>query len=186
MPLFGGSRDISLFRSMNKELINDIIQTEVGFYKFVLQDSETNVYGESENKVYYEPMLVPCLINRDDQVWNETDFGPDSTQQMTFSFLRKTLVDINLIPEVGDIVLYNNDYFEFNSIVENQFFAGKNPDYSMNEDTDNFGVSLSIICKASKSRIEQLKTIPFRSNIYPTTTKVEQTTPANERRQLYS
>ena len=185
MPLFGGDRDISLFRTMNKELINDIIQTEIGFYKFVLQDSDTNVYGESENKIYYEPMLIPSLITREDQTWNETDFGPDSTQQMTFAFLRATLVEKNLIPEIGDIVLYNNDYFEFNSMVENQFFTGKNPDYSMNNDTDNFGVSLSIICKGSKLRIEQLKTIPLRSGIYPSTTKVEPTI-ANPRNQLYS
>ena len=45
MPLFGGNRDISLFRTMNKELINDIIQTEIGFYKFVIQDSETGIIG---------------------------------------------------------------------------------------------------------------------------------------------
>ena len=185
MPLFGGARDISLFRTMNKELMNDIIQQEVGFYKFVLQDTVTNVYGEAENKVYYEPLLFPCLITREDQTWSETDFGPDSTQQFTFAFLRANLVEKNLVPEVGDIVLYNNDFFEFNSIVENQFFAGKNPDYSMNEDTDGFGVSLSIICKGSKSRVEQLKTIPFRSGIYPTTTKVE-STDSNPRTQLYS
>ena len=55
----------------------------------------------------------------------------------------------------------------------------------MNEDTDDFGVSLSIICKGSKSRVEQLKTIPFRSGIYPTTTKVESTN-SNPRTQLYS
>ena len=91
----------------------------------------------------------------------------------------------DLVPEIGDIVLYNNDFFEFNSIVENQFFVGKNPDHSMNEDTDDFGVSLSIICKGSKSRVEQLKTVPFRSGIYPTTTKVESTS-ANPRTQLYS
>ena len=185
MPLFGGDRDISLFRTMNKELINDIIQTEIGFYKFVIQDSETNVYGEAENKVYYEPLLIPSLITREDQSWNETDFGPDTTQQMTFAFLRNTLVEKNIVPEIGDIVLYNNDYFEFNSIIENQFFTGKNPDYSMNEDTDNFGVSLSIICKASKSILEQLKTVPLRSGIYPTTIKVE-ATPTNPRNQLYS
>lgn len=185
MPLFGGSRDISLFRTMNKELINDIIQTEIGYYKFVLPDSETNVYGESEKKVYYEPLLVPCLINKDDQVWAESEFGPDMTQQMTFAFLRNTLVTLNLVPEIGDIVLFNNDYFEFNSIVENQFFAGKNPDYSMNEDTDGFGVSMSIICRGSKSRIETLNTVPFRTGVYPTTVKVEQTD-ANPRTQLYS
>ena len=54
MALFGGSRDISLFNSISKELINDIIQTEVGYYKFVLEKTSTNVYGESKNKVYYE------------------------------------------------------------------------------------------------------------------------------------
>jgi hypothetical protein len=175
MPLFGGERDISLLKTFNKELINDIIQQEVGFYKFVLPDSRTNVYGESENKVYFEPMLISCLIDREDQAWSETDFGPDSTQQMTFRFLRTNLVEKNLVPEVGDIVLFNNDYFEFNSIIENQFFTGKNPDFSMNEDTDNFGVSLSIICRGSKQRLEQLKTVPVRSNIYPSTTKVEKT-----------
>ena len=160
MPLFGGARDISLFRTMNKELINDIIQQEVGFYKFVLQDTVTNVYGEAENKVYYEPQLFPCLITREDQTWSETDFGPDSTQQFTFAFLRADLKEKQLIPEIGDIVLYNNNFFEFNNIIENQFFAGK-------------------------SRVEQLKTIPFRSGIYPTTTKVE-VTPSNPRNQLYS
>jgi hypothetical protein len=185
MPLFGGARDISLFKTMNQELINDIIQTEIGYYKLVLADSETNVYGESENKVYYEPLLIPALITKDDQVWSESEFGPDVTQQMTFAFLRHTMVSKNLVPEIGDIVLFNNDYFEFNSIVENQFFAGKNPDYSMNEDTDEFGTSLSIICRASKSRIEVLNTIPFRSGKYPSTTKVEQTN-ANPRNQLYS
>jgi len=71
---------------------------------------------------------------------------------MTFSFLKDELIEKNLVPEIGDIVLFNNDYFEFNSIIENQFFSGKNPDFSMNEDTDNFGVSLSIICKGTKSK----------------------------------
>jgi hypothetical protein len=185
MPLFGGARDISLFRTMNRELINDIIQTEIGYYKFVIEDSRTNVYGEAQNKMYYEPQLVSCLITKEDQVWNEKEFGPDLTQQMTFAFLKADMVEKNLVPEIGDIVLFNNDYFEFYSLVENQFFVGKNPDFSMNEDTDDFGVSLSIICRASKSRVEQLKTIPWGSGIYPTTTKVEATN-ANPRNQLYS
>ena len=43
MALFGGSRDISLFNSLSKELINDIIQTEIGFYKFVLEQTSINV-----------------------------------------------------------------------------------------------------------------------------------------------
>ena len=50
MPLFGGSRDISLFRHMNRELINDIIQTEIGYYKIVLDQNQPNLYGEAPDK----------------------------------------------------------------------------------------------------------------------------------------
>jgi hypothetical protein len=39
MALFGGSRDINLFHTINSELINDIIQTEIGYYKFALEQT---------------------------------------------------------------------------------------------------------------------------------------------------
>ena len=66
MALFGGSRDISLFNSISKELINDILQTEVGYYKFALNKTTSNVYGESQGKVYFEPVRIACLIKRED------------------------------------------------------------------------------------------------------------------------
>ena len=56
MALFGGSRDISLFHNLNKELINDIIQTEVAYYKFALEQTKINVYGEAPGKQYFEPL----------------------------------------------------------------------------------------------------------------------------------
>ena len=44
MALFGGQRDMSLFRTVNKELINDVIDTEVYYYKVIVTDSKTNLY----------------------------------------------------------------------------------------------------------------------------------------------
>ena len=55
MALFGGSRDISLFHNLSKELINDIIQTEIGYYKFALERTTANVYGESMGKCIMSP-----------------------------------------------------------------------------------------------------------------------------------
>ena len=52
MALFGGSRDVCLFNNLNKELINDIIQTEVAYYKFALEQTVSNVYGEAPGKNY--------------------------------------------------------------------------------------------------------------------------------------
>ena len=87
MALFGGSRDISLFNSISKELINDIIQTEIGYYKFVLEKTTSNVYGESMGKMYYEPVRIACLIQREDQSWSSDDFGYDLDLKLTIRFL---------------------------------------------------------------------------------------------------
>jgi hypothetical protein len=169
MPLFGGSRDISLFRTMNRELINDIIQTEIAYYKFALDQTDSNIYDESTKKFYYEPIRLSCLIEKNDQEWNSDDFGPDVKQIFKYRFLKADLIDINLIPEVGDYILYNNDFWEVDSYVENQFFVGKKPEYAISEDTQDFGVSLSIILSTHLSRVEKLNLIPLRGGIYPNT-----------------
>ena len=67
MALFGRKRDVSLIKNISKELINDIIQTEIAYYKFALEQTSTNVYGEAPGKNYYEPLKIASLINRQDQ-----------------------------------------------------------------------------------------------------------------------
>ena len=169
MPLFGGSRDISLFRTMNRELINDIIQTEIAYYKIILDQTVTNVYGESNKKYYYEPLRLSCLIEKSEQDWSSDDFGPDIKQIFQYKFLKADLNDINLFPEVGDLILFNNDFWEVDTFVENQFFVGKKPEFAISEDTQDFGVSLSIILGTHLSRIEKLNLVPLRGDIYPIT-----------------
>jgi hypothetical protein len=155
MALFGGSRDISLFRHINKELINNIIQQSVGYYTINLEKTTSNVYGESSNKTYNDPILVNCLIERNAQAWTETEFGTDVTREINVRFLRDILVDINLVPQVGDVVLWQENYYELSGIVENQFVVGKDPSYAY-DDTTDFGSSISIIVTAQYIRPEKL------------------------------
>jgi hypothetical protein len=35
----------------------------------------------------------------------------------------------NLVPEVGDIIMYQEGYYEVDNVNANQYFMGKNPDY---------------------------------------------------------
>lgn len=169
MPLFGGARDISLFKHMNRELINDIIQTEIAYYKFVLGETAFNIYGESNKKSYYEPLRIACLIDKGDQEWSSDDFGPDVKQIYQYKFLKADLIDINLVPEVGDLILFENNFWEVDTSIENQYFVGKNPDYAISTDTQTFGTSLSIILSTHLSRVEKLNLIPLRGGKYPTT-----------------
>jgi|TARA_R110001592_G_scaffold95936_5_gene275896 hypothetical protein len=172
MALFGGSRDISLFNTVSKELINNIIQTEVGYYKFVLERTTSNIYGESMGKMFYEPVRIAGLIDRSDQSWSSDDFGSDVNQTINFLFLKKELIEINLIPEVGDILLFRNNFYEVDSRVENQLIMGKDPDYAISTGTVDFGNSHSITLNAHLSRVEKLNLIPLRGGKYPSTNKI--------------
>jgi hypothetical protein len=61
--------------------------------------------------------------------------GVGFQQNVTFSFLRDDLVDANLLPEIGDIILYQEGYYGVESTITNQLFLGKNPEYSDDEPT---------------------------------------------------
>ena len=173
MALFGGSRDISLFHNLNDELLKDIIQTEIAYYKFALEKTTTNIYGEAPGKNYYEPLKIACLINISDQSWSSDDFGSDINQAHNFSFLKEELRTIELVPEVGDLILFRNNFFEVDSRIENQLILGRDPDYAISEGTINDGDSFSIILSTHISRVEKLNLIPLREGKYPTTTKAD-------------
>ena len=173
MALFGGSRDISLFHNLNKELLKDIIQTEIAYYKFALEQTTVNVYGEAPGKNYFEPLKISCLIDRSDQSWSSDDFGSDVNQTIDFRFLKKELKDINLIPEVGDLILFRNNFYEVDGRVENQLILGRDPDYAISTETTDFGDSFSIEVTTHLSRVDKLNLIPLRKGKYPTTEKLD-------------
>ena len=122
MALFGSARDISMFRHINKELINDIIQTEVDFYKLILGDTKVNIYGEAAGgKSYYIPVRLPCLIAREDIINTTDEMGVDTDQTATFGFLRDdTLDEKGLVPEIGDIIEWDEKY---HFLSRNYFFT---------------------------------------------------------------
>jgi len=156
MSLYGGSRDINLIKSLNREIIGNIIEQQVGYYKPKLDETNINLYGEGINKTWIGPVLIQCLISRGKYEWKTDELGPDTKRIFEFRFLKDHLVDANVVPEVGDALLYNEDYFEVNGVDQNQFILGKDPDYSYSDSVQNFGASLSIILTAHYSRAEKL------------------------------
>tara|TARA_Y100000592_G_scaffold8976_1_gene12602 strand:- start:449 stop:991 length:543 start_codon:yes stop_codon:yes gene_type:complete len=173
MALFGGSRDISLFHNLNSELLKDIVQTEVAYYKFALEQTKVNVYGEAPGKNYFEPLKIACLIDRQDQSWSSDDFGSDINQEVNFRFLKNELKNINLIPEVGDLLLFRNNFYEVDSKTENQLILGRDPDYAISTETTNHGDSFSVLLNTHISRVEKLNLIPLREGKYPSTEKLD-------------
>ena len=173
MALYGTQRDISLFRHLNRELMGDIITQQCAFYKFKIEETKVNLYGEAaEEKYYMGPVLLNCLIERQDESQPIDDFGTGFKWDIKFKFLRDDLLgkakDFNgdgmsyrgttteygadLVPEVGDIILYEKGYYEVDTVNANQYYVGKNPDYPNDpnplngEGLEEYGWNTSIIC----------------------------------------
>ena len=160
MALYGGQRDVSLFRSLNKELIHRIIDTEVLVYTLNLNATQTNIYDESDSKVYNTPILIYSIVTLDDQQWSSEDYGSDVTQTSTFAFLRDDLVEKDVVVQIGDIVEYKSRFFEIDSIIENQAVVGKDPDSAFAGNTHGYNVS--IICQAHMTRQSKVNVIKTR------------------------
>lgn len=153
--IFGSKRDYQLFNGINRELLSDVVEQEVVFYKISLEQTSTNIYGESLEKSYWSPVKLNCLITRGDQVISIDDFGPDLSREASFAFLRTDLEDTEVVAEVGDIIQWHNDFYEVDTVRENQLFVGRDNSYNLTEYGERFGKSISITCDTHLTRLER-------------------------------
>ena len=164
MALFGGQRDAKFLAAINSELINAVIDTEIEFYKLVVESSNSNLYGESESKSYYDSILIPCLITKDDKNSNMDDYGHTYSRSSKFAIARDILVKADFYPEVGDIVFWDNEYFELDNVDANQYFVGKNPETWPNGSDHGYSVSVVVDAHATRQTPQGILDMRFGGN----------------------
>lgn len=182
MPLFGGTtRDSLLIKHVSKELMHRLISVEVALYKLSLEDTNFTIYQESSKKVYYHPIRAFSLISKEDLNMVDTETGIDTTQIVNFSFLRDDLKDIEFVLEVGDIIKFDERYYEVDNMNSIQYWFGRNPDTlpitTEGRSNYQFGYNVAVKCQAHMTRLSQLNLIDVRSGINNPT--VTHTVPRN-------
>lgn len=148
MARFSLERDINFFRSISRELVDHVIENTVVLYKLVIEDTKTNLYGESLSKTYYQGLETTAVPDRAETEFNYEEFGPDGDQSVVFRFNRFTLEEKNFYPEIGDIVYHNDAYFEISNVREDQLIGGR-PDEKF-----------SIVCETFMTRRSTIQTEP--------------------------
>ena len=193
MALFGGSRDISLFRHLNRELLNEIIDTRCDIFKQSIFDSKENLYGEALSKVFLPGVRVAGLIEKESKEYTSEEIGTDHTRQIKYSFLRDDLAslelgsinntedpnenaqDSNIFLEIGDVIFWDNVYCEIDTISQGQYLFGKNPDTDSNGGTH--GSSWSVIVETHemrRSRINTLENVRAGYDEYISSNKIDE------------
>jgi hypothetical protein len=148
MARFTLTRDIKFFEGISRELVDAVITTAVVLYKLVIEESKTNLYGESLNKTFFQGVNCNAIIQRDGTQSNYEGFGPDTTQTVEFRFNRFSLEDAGFYPEVGDIIYHNDAYFEVDNVNEDQLIGGR----TGNEE------KFSIVCSTFMTRRSAIQT----------------------------
>jgi hypothetical protein len=141
-------RDVRFMNSLNGELMLNIIEQIIVVYKINPEQTKSTVYGESVNKVYYTGVETSCLVESDPQSTSYEGFGPDVKKGTIFRFHQKLCEAKEIYPEIGDIVMWENTFFEISNIVENQFLGG--------QPEKNY----SLLCNAHMTRKSKLNIVP--------------------------
>jgi len=132
-PFFVPQKEINLIDSMNEELIDEVVGQSVDIYKVNIDNTDENIYGESSTKYYDKGFRVNCLIMFNEPDVNLDEFGTDVNTSIEMYFQRNNLASgsLNFFPEVGDIVDWNEFYWEINGVTEPQLIVG-HPNYRHN------------------------------------------------------
>ena len=129
-PFFIPQKEFDLINVMNEELIDEIVGQSVDIYKISVENTEENIYGESTTKYYDVGFRVNCLILYNEPEILQDEFGADLNASIELYFQRENLSSgsLNFYPETGDIVDWNDFYWEINGTSEPQLFGG-NPKF---------------------------------------------------------
>tara|TARA_B100001094_G_scaffold232580_1_gene227423 strand:- start:308 stop:784 length:477 start_codon:yes stop_codon:yes gene_type:complete len=131
-PFFISDKEITLFDSMNEELIDEMVGQSVDIYKINTEHTKDNLYGESTTKYFNVGFRVNCLIRYNaPEVEQFNDVGPDNNSSIELMFQRNNLASgsLNFFPESSDICNWNNQYWEINGVTEPQLIGG-HPNFS--------------------------------------------------------
>lgn len=124
MPKFLVGRDIDFFKSIARELVDNVIENTVVLYKINLNETKINIYGEALNKTWHKGVELFALIDKEAETTQYEGFGADKLQDITFKFDRGLLEERNIHPEIGDVIYFDNQYYEIGSMNEAQFIGG--------------------------------------------------------------
>jgi len=135
---------------------------KVGYFKHDLDNTTTNIYGESLEKWYYPPMEIKCLIERGGLTYDNIDYGPDPSQNITVSIPRITVESFKFTPEVGDIIVDRDRYYEVSG-VDSQFYTQAGAPVT-SQTTNSTGNLIIYILTCVLTRTTKLNIIPSWQN----------------------
>ena len=148
MPRFIGARDYNFFQNISRELLDEVVQSQVFFYKLIAGETTVNLYGEALDKSYYDGVSVFAMLQYGDETQQYDGFGQDTEQEVVVRLNQDTCILKDIYPEIGDFFYFNNSFYEITNTNQTQLVGM--------QVENNFGIE----CITRLTRISQLNIKP--------------------------
>ena len=181
MPKFFHAKDLDFIKTIAEEVVDYVVQQSITLFKVSVGSSKTNLYGESLGKIYHAPANLMCIVDRDNTISNYDEFGPETQGNVEFRFNRQRLreheipkiLTVNGVevpadalqntltgyPEVGDIILFDDSYYEINNVMHTRLVGGSpkiyDPETNTFEDASAQLVVTGFMIRRSTIQIEE-------------------------------
>ena len=83
MPKFISDRDVSFFKHIAREVVDDVVQNTCVLYKVNLIDTKVNLYGEAMNKTWHPGVEMYVLIDKEPVGVEYEGFGAQKNQKIS-------------------------------------------------------------------------------------------------------
>lgn len=124
--LFITPREIDFINDIHKEIIKDVIGQKI--YLFPISAVKTRVhevYGESQEKIFENPIEIDCRV-----VWSPPDtstsrFGTEKVSKLEVYISERDMIQREILVTPGDFISYGTIFYEIVTAVDTHNIYGQ-------------------------------------------------------------
>lgn len=124
--LFIGDREVNLFNSITKELVQKTVCQKIIYYSVSKEHTNTHrLYGEAIKKTVFSPLEINALILYESPQQTVGEFTYDTIYKIECYFHIEELEERKIVPREGDFVKFGNILYEIQSLIRPQIVYGQ-------------------------------------------------------------
>ena len=113
LPIFFGDAEETLFNNLGRELVEDLIQQHFTLFRIDTTQTESNIYGESKDKRYLDPVEVKARIQiADTDVIAEGGIRRMQKGDMAAWVYLENMTELGIEINVGDFIGFQGKFYE--------------------------------------------------------------------------
>lgn len=125
---FISDQDFEMIQHYNEEFVEEVVEVLVRLYKMDVDRTKSTFRGETSpaGKEYSRTVEINTLVVPDDQQTAEGEKGTyDINRTANFGFQRERLKDKDIYPQRGDLIEWDEEFFEIENVVDNELLGTK-------------------------------------------------------------